>query len=242
MWACVGIVLVVGAAVGASVAILGSNAGRRAVLEIIPPGRKSLILLEPTSGRVVRRFLTEALLDVEPSWSPDGKWVAYVRLDAYGNSSGIYISNGRTVRRLVSGNYLPLQPEWSPNGKEIVFVSLAGGSTNLWGATRTVWVVNADGTNPRRVSANAAFDHRNPRWSPDGKQLAFAVGTNGPPAHYGGSPRWGVAVTSPRGGKACLVYVTSWSGTGVGGVEWQPGSAPGPRLPGQCLSMRAPSE
>jgi Tol biopolymer transport system component len=59
-----------------------------------------------------------------------------------------------------------VQPRWSPDGKQVAFTRLAPDNTT------SVWVVNADGTNPHIVSGG----HRHaehPKWSPDGRWITF---------------------------------------------------------------------
>ncbi|HJV32137.1 MAG TPA: hypothetical protein VJ558_08060, partial [Bacillales bacterium] len=49
---------------------------------------------------------------------------------------------------------------------KIAFASNRTGNSNIW-------VMNADGTNPTQLT-NVPFDDKNPTWSPDGNQIAFA--------------------------------------------------------------------
>ena len=64
--------------------------------------------------------------------------------------------------------WLSGSPSWSPDGKRIVFTS----SKSRLGKNRDVYVMDADGGNPRRVSKNP-FDEWDPSWSPDGERIAF---------------------------------------------------------------------
>jgi TolB protein len=56
-------------------------------------------------------------------------------------------------------------PVWSPDGKQIAFNSDRDGDDE-------VFVMDADGTNVRQLTANDDWDS-DPAWSPDGKQIAF---------------------------------------------------------------------
>ncbi|MBI2845366.1 MAG: PD40 domain-containing protein [Chloroflexi bacterium] len=56
-------------------------------------------------------------------------------------------------------------PRWSPNGEQLAFVSLVEGNPEIY-------LVNADGTGLRRLTAHPGFD-LGPVWSPDGEYLAF---------------------------------------------------------------------
>lgn len=59
-------------------------------------------------------------------------------------------------------------PEWSADGTMIAFSARDEDSS---GATETVWIMNADGSNPHAVVTS--MNAKEPVWSPDGTKLAF---------------------------------------------------------------------
>jgi Tol biopolymer transport system component len=61
---------------------------------------------------------------------------------------------------------------WSPDGRQIAFVSTKND------ANMEIYVMNADGTNVRRLTTNT-FDDTDPTWSPDGSKIAFASNRDG---------------------------------------------------------------
>jgi len=61
-------------------------------------------------------------------------------------------------------------PSWSPDGTHIAYTSFIN--------TRDVFVSNADGSNPVRVTS-APEQENNPRWSPDSHRLVFCRVLNG---------------------------------------------------------------
>jgi dipeptidyl aminopeptidase/acylaminoacyl peptidase len=64
-------------------------------------------------------------------------------------------------------------PQWSPDGKRIAFVSNRTGKEYEENRNSDVWVINADGTGTlTKISDHDESDNQ-PRWSPDGKTIAF---------------------------------------------------------------------
>jgi Tol biopolymer transport system component len=92
------------------------------------------------------------------------------RTVAYVRSGDIYTGAGTSERRLTTGGGHS-RPRWSPDGKRLAFLR-AG----------LLWLMNADGTGKRRLTARPAAG---PAWSPDGRWIAFAsAGCLGGPAVY----------------------------------------------------------
>jgi Tol biopolymer transport system component len=70
-------------------------------------------------------------------------------------------------------------PAWSPDGKSIAF---ADNDLARDGARGDLYVMNADGTNVRRLTRATGAEHshgaRFPTWSPDSKHIAFGFGSS----------------------------------------------------------------
>ena len=149
----------------AVVAVLGTT-GSAATLRMEPPrltfaveGR-GICLERGTLMRPVR--LTPARRNIQPSWSPTGRRLAFVNLsDGY-----LYVQDARGRGRPIAGDpYHENQgPAWSPDGRRIAF------SAGRHGAR--LMMIRPDGTGNRALT-NGPFDI-NPAWSPDGTRIAFA--------------------------------------------------------------------
>jgi TolB protein len=75
-------------------------------------------------------------------------------------------SDGSAAVQLpVGGN--TQKPAWSPDGNQVAF---ANDSVDWW----EIWVINADGTNLRRLTTHGPAAGL-PSWSPDGQKLIYAV-------------------------------------------------------------------
>jgi Tol biopolymer transport system component len=119
--------------------------------------------------------------------------------------------DGSGVVKLTHSKGFSSDPGWSPDGSKIAFAS-----DRRNGAERTeIYVMNADGTNVRRVSTlpEGAQGDFAPRFSPDGTKLVFT--------RYRGDPKPAALFTIRVDGSG-LRRLTPWS-NGAGDADWSPG-------------------
>jgi TolB protein len=109
-------------------------------------------------------------LDV-PAWSPDSRRIAYA-----GVKGQVWVMNAdgtgkRALTHTKPGAGVDWAPSWSPNGQRIAYESnVSTGSRN---PTNEIWLIDANGTHPVRLTHNFVND-QHPAWSPDGAWLAFS--------------------------------------------------------------------
>jgi len=116
-------------------------------------------------GGPARRILDDGYDAHLPSWSPDGKRIAF---QAYLRDTWhIWTVNpdGTGLQEVTSGPFDDREPHWSPDGARLAFSSDRGGNYDVWTLTLASGEV-------RRLTTNAANDSM-PAWSPDGREIAF---------------------------------------------------------------------
>lgn len=116
------------------------------------------------------RLTGDAEAENYPSWSPDGKRLAYQR-DF--NGSAIYVINadGAGQQRLSPTPGLDVTPSWSPDGSQIVYARLYQAPQPNQPPMTDLRIMNGDGTGDHAVLSNTLFSVE-PRWSVNG-QLVF---------------------------------------------------------------------
>lgn len=132
-------------------------------------------------GGKPKRLTFDSGADIVTGWTPDGKHVVFssTRSTSYPGNSDVYtvpVEGGQEKRiNLFEGK----EAYFSPNGQHVAFVRGPG----LWyrkgyhgSSNDDIWLANADGSNPRKVTSFNGQD-TSPMWSPDGKKLYFVSET-----------------------------------------------------------------
>ena len=114
--------------------------------------------------RVVERITNHSSIDTSPSFSPDGKYIAF-NSDRSGLQQ-LYVmrSDGSDVKRITFGKGIYGTPVWSPRGDLIAFTKVRKGKFYI-GVMRT------DGSGERLLTEN--YYQEAPSWSPNGRVLVF---------------------------------------------------------------------
>jgi Tol biopolymer transport system component/DNA-binding winged helix-turn-helix (wHTH) protein len=156
------------------------------------------------------RLTFDAGVQSEPTWSPDGRWIAYSSNRSGNFEIWIQLLGGGNPRPITDDPATDWQPDWSPDGRQIVFRSERGGGG--------LFVVPALGGVSRKISS---FGYR-PRWSPGGAQILF----------YGSMLRsmieshrmYVVALDGSQPREVLTEFMDSQHSPALRGVAWRPDS------------------
>jgi uncharacterized protein YjdB len=132
-------------------------------------GNADIFVANPDgTGRV--RLTNHPSDDLDPSWSPDGRFIAFRSGDSTLVRIMVVRSDGtdsREIAQVAHASTSVTGPAWSPRGDAIAYSRISADrySTDLW-------LVAPDGTNNRKLETTGRWNWQ-PAWSPDGTWLAY---------------------------------------------------------------------
>jgi TolB protein len=149
-------------------------------------GRKYVLQVADTDGFNAQNVLKSDEPIMSPSWSPDGKSLAYVSFE--NDRPEIFIQHLATARRSKVAGFRGLNsaPSWSPDGKFLALVLSKDGSPDIY-------TLNTATKRLKRLTKHRSIDTE-PVWTSDGKAIIFTSDRAGSPQLYrvnanGGKPK-----------------------------------------------------
>ncbi len=113
---------------------------------------------------------------MSPTWSPDGRQIAYVSFEK--KRAQIFTVAVETGKRRLLTDFQGINgaPSWSPDGRELAVVLSKGGSPKIYS-------VDLSSGAMKQLTFGDAIDTE-PRYSPDGRSILFTSGRGGTPQIY----------------------------------------------------------
>jgi Tol biopolymer transport system component len=121
-------------------------------------------------GSNLRRLTDRDAPELNPSWSPDGRRVAFAAVSDGQFDLYVAARDGSDARPLVETSGADEDfVAWSPDGQTLVFARY---EPDFETGSGDLWVANADGSG-ERLLLGGPDDDSAPSWSPDGQRIAF---------------------------------------------------------------------
>jgi Tol biopolymer transport system component len=151
---------------------LSPDGGRAAFYRQAPARPPDLYLIELSRGGTTR-LTSDPFPDFFPTWSPDGKQIAFI--SRRNGTDDLYLrkaDGSGADELLLKSNNVKIPSSWSPDGRLLLFTI---------GSPKTksdLWVLPLDDRRPAPV-LETEFDEADGQFSPDGRWIAFVSDMSG---------------------------------------------------------------
>jgi hypothetical protein len=139
-------------------------------------GEPLLQLYDVEEGKRAREIRFPSLGEIlNPSWSPDGRRVAFSAVAGGLSDLYVYDLESDSLRRLTDDAFADLQPAWSPDGRSLAFATDRFGTelARLRTEPYRIAVIDIGSGRVQPVRGFTGAKHLNPQWAPDGRSLYF---------------------------------------------------------------------
>lgn len=144
-----------------------------------------LLKVADTDGYNDRNILRSGKPIMSPSWSPDGRYLAYVSFE--NNRSEVWVHAVFEGKREVVARFEGINgaPVWSPDGRKLALTSSHKGNPDIY-------ILDLSTRQMQQLTHHWAIDTE-PAWMPDGQSIIFTSGRGTGPQLYmlslaGGKP------------------------------------------------------
>ncbi|MDT8387080.1 MAG: Tol-Pal system beta propeller repeat protein TolB [Thiogranum sp.] len=147
--------------------------------------KKYQLQLADSDGYNPRTLLTSEQPLMSPSWSPDGRRLAYVSFEK--RRASIFVQDVVSGQRELLASFEGINgaPSWSPDGHSMALTLSRDGNPEIYS-------LNLSNKQLRRLTSGPAIDTE-PVWSPDGRSIVFTSDRGGGPQLYRMSVQGGPA-------------------------------------------------
>ena len=132
--------------------------------------------VEPKSLTIEKLYMTRQV--GRPTWSPDGKSIAFISNMSGRNNLWLVPAEGGWPVQLTVSDQRQTAPAWSPDGKWIAYQSDYDGD-ELW----DIFLVSPKTGKVVNLTSTREIAETDPTWSPDGRYLAYLVKPKTSAAH-----------------------------------------------------------
>ncbi len=162
-----------------------SPTGDRLVYTSYKTRQPELYIMSPGVGKG-KQLTNRPGLEMGAEFSPDGTKLISAASVSGVSKIALFDLKGRLLRRLTASSSIDVSPSWSPDGRRVAYCSNRAGGPQIY-------VMNADGSNPRRISYANSNYCTSPAWSPKGDKIAFVCRSGNRNHIFIGSPSGGTA-------------------------------------------------
>ncbi|MCG3156672.1 MAG: Protein TolB [bacterium] len=156
--------------------------GDRIAFALVTKGRPGIGILNVKKDKIAREIRLPQLGEVfNPTWSPDGRQIAFSALANGMSDIFIYDLQTDSLRRVTNDFHSDLHPAWSPDGKQIVFATdrFTADLNLLRAGNYRLALYDVATGNISQVPGFSGGKHLNPQWSPDGNSIYFISDQDG---------------------------------------------------------------
>lgn len=150
-------------------------------LDVSPDGKEIVFDLlgdlytMPISGGEAKSLTSGIAWDMQPRYSPDGKWIAFTSDRSGGDNVWIVGRDGKNPQQVTKESFrLPNSPAWTPDSQYIAARKHFTGTRSL--GAGEIWLYHRSGGEGLQMTkrANEQKDTGEPAFSPDGRYLYWS--------------------------------------------------------------------